>query len=99
MPLAEAHNPATIALASRTGGARAVRGCFDGRGGATWGRARVFDPIMGESWAAPSAGSHSRSSRAVVISCVNTDLGTRPGFVAMAWRDPNEPALALEEPQ
>src|SRR5262245_32056747 len=54
---------------------------------------------MGESWATPSAGSHSRSSRAVVISCVNTDLGTRPGFVVMAWRDPNEPALALEQPQ
>src|SRR5262249_7897954 len=74
MPLAEAHTPATIALASRTGDARAVRGCFDGRGGATWGRAHVLHPIMRECRAAPSPRSHSRPSRAVAISRVNTDL-------------------------
>src|SRR5262245_61225333 len=34
--------------------------------------------------------SHSRSSRAAAISCVNADLGTRPGFRVVAWRDPLE---------
>src|SRR5262249_57642485 len=54
MPLAEAHNPATIALASRTGDARAVRGCFDGRGGAAWGGGPGLDPILPGSPAAAS---------------------------------------------